>query len=131
MPVKYNSREALIKVHLNEKFKSGYGSRETKVDSVYVIAHEKGAIRNQPLEIYYCKYKKQRSKQWLGVIIAFDDSNPEKLWPRFIQSAQTIVLDADEDEMEELRKEYLILEEENRRRINFNDGSSKFDFSWY
>jgi uncharacterized protein YbaP (TraB family) len=131
MPVKYSSREALIKVHLNEKFKSGYGSRETKVDSIAVLAHELGAIRNQPLEIYYCKYKKQRSKQWLGVIIAFDNSNPQNLWPGFIQTSQTIVLDADEDEMEELRKEFVLLEEENRRRINFNDGSSKFDFSWY
>jgi hypothetical protein len=131
MPSKYASREALIDVFIREKFKSGYGVRETKVDSVVVIANEPDNIRNQKLQVYYCKFKKQRSKQWLGLVIAFDNTDPADLWPDYIYTRQTIVLDADEDEMNELKDDYLLLEEENRRQISFNRGTEKFDFSWY
>lgn len=131
MPAKYADRETLLNVFIREKFKSGSGSRETRVDTVVVIGHEPGSIRNKSLDIYYCKYKKQRSKQWLGLVIAFDASDSTNLWPEFVYTRQTIVIDADEDEMSELKREYLNLEEENRRVINFGSGVDKFDYSWY
>jgi hypothetical protein len=131
MPPHFACKEALINFHFREKFKSGYGAREIKVDTMVVLANEKGHIRNQELEIYFCKYKKQRSKQWLGVVIAFDASDQSNLWPGHIYTRQTIVLDADEDEINELKREYLLLEEEHRRRVSFTSGSDKLDFTWY
>lgn len=131
MPPHFACKEALINFHFREKFKSGYGAREVMVDTMAVLANEKGHIRNQELEIYFCKYKKQRSKQWLGVVIAFDASDQSNLWPGHIYTRQTIVLDADEDEINELKREYLLLEEEHRRRVSFTSGSDKLDFTWY
>lgn len=131
MPEKFKSHDALLKIYIKNKFKSGYGAKESVVDSIIVVGEEVMEIKGSKLNVSYCKYKKSRSKQWLGVVIAFDATDPKNLWPDFIETSQTIVLDADENDLEELRKEYFKLEESNRREINFGNGENRTNYLWY
>jgi hypothetical protein len=128
-PAKYNNREALIRLYIKNKFKTKYG-KEGEVDSVVVFLSRKDAIKGDSLDVYYCKYLKKDSKQWKGLILAFDRSDPTDLWPAFLERSKTIVLDEDENEVEELDKEYKLLVEANRKKRNFGNGQSGY-FEWY
>lgn len=129
-PQKYNSREALLKLYIEEKFKNRYDKTVT-VDSVAVFHDRKDSIKNDKLHVYYCKYKRSDSKQWKGVIIVFNDKDPNDLFPALIESSKTIVLDEHENEIEELDLEYKQLVERNRRKRNFDSGYESYEYDWY
>lgn len=120
-PEQYRNTEELIKLYIKERYRHNY-DKKVVVDSVVVFHKRADRIRNDALMVYYAKYKRSDSKQWRGVIIAFDNKNPNHLWPRRIVSSRTIVLDEHEDEMEEMDLAYKQLVELNRKRRNFGRG---------
>jgi hypothetical protein len=64
-------------------------------------------------------------------VLAFDARQPNNAWPLFIESTRNVVIDADEDAVAELDKEYRYMEELNREFVNFGSGSTDFDVHWY
>jgi len=130
LPAKYNSRDRLINIYIKEKYRNHY-DKAIVVDSVDVFYHKVESIRGDKLDVYYCKYKRSDSKQWKGLILMFDAKNPDNLWPRFVESSKTIVLDEHEIDMDEMDLEYIQLVERNRYRRNFVSGEYEPEFDWY
>jgi uncharacterized protein YbaP (TraB family) len=130
-PEQYRSTEELIKLYIKENYRNRH-DKKVVVDSVMIFHKREDKIRTDALMVYYAKYKRSDSKQWKGVIIAFDHKNPNHLWPRRIVSSKTIVLDEHEDEMEEMNLAYKQLVELNRKQRNFGHGyTGDDDYDWY
>ena len=119
-PAQYRTRELLISAYIKGKFDDKSG-KEILIDSILVFHNKKDSVRGDHLDIYYCKYRKIKSKQWIGMIIAFDESDAENLWPRYIERSKTVVLSDKEDHLIEMDNEFKTLIELNRRRRNYND----------
>ncbi|MFN0032258.1 MAG: TraB/GumN family protein [Flavobacteriales bacterium] len=130
-PAEYASREKLAEVYIKNKFADKYEKEKGKVDSVMQIQTSEKMIRGKAFDVYYYKYKSKNSDQWKGLIFAFDKQDTTSIWPRFIERTVTIVLDEDEDEVEELDKEWKRLVESNRRSFRYTDGESTSYNSWY
>lgn len=129
IPSKYNSRDVLLKLYIKENYKNKYENTAT-VDSVVVFHTKKDIIRGEKLEVRYCKYKRSDSKQWKGIIFMFDESDPTNLWPPFVESSRTVVLDEHEDDMFEMDLEYKKLVERNRKQRNFNSSYDEYFPYW-
>jgi hypothetical protein len=130
-PEKYNTREELIKLYIKDNYRNRY-DKKVVVDSVVIIHQQEDMIRHDALMVYYIKYKRSDSKQWKGVVMAFDNKNPNHLWPRRIVSTKTVVLDEHEDEMQEMTDAYKLMVELNRKKRNFGRGyTSDDDYDWY
>ncbi len=118
-PLQYSNREALIRSYIKGKFDDKSG-KEVLIDSILVFHNKKDVVRGEMLDVYFCKYRKAKSKQWIGMIIAFDESDQLNLWPRYLERSKTVVLSDKEDHLVEMNNEYKILVELNRRRRNYN-----------
>ena len=130
-PKEFNDREKLIETYVRNKFADKYDKTNGKVDSVMKIASRIEKIRGKEFDLYYYKYKSGNSDQWKGLLFAFERTEKAELWPQFIERTVTIVLDKDENEMEEMDKEYKRLVEANRRHFKFTDGENNTNYSWY
>jgi len=128
-PKKYSTREELVKLYITLKF-SSKNDADYKVDTVNIFQVKETLLRNKKLEVYYCKYKQTKSDQWKGVIIAFDKKDSDTMWPRFLERSKTIVIDENENEIEELDKEYKYLVEENRKEFDWVEGTTYSKYSW-
>ena len=127
MPEGMTTRESLAKLYLQNL----YEKQDSKADSVVLITRRATNIRGVKLDVFFYKVYKSSSRQWLGSILAFDNSDPTNAWPLFIESERSVVLDADEDEMMEMENEYYYLEELNREFVNFGSGKTDFSVQWY
>ena len=123
IPTNYQNRETLLLLYMKNKFDQN-DRRNPGLDSIQVIQRSSQTIRGNHFDVYYIKYRKNKSKQWLGSIVAFDNSKPEKFYPKFIERTKAVVLDADEDEIEEMNRAFKQLVEMNRRSFNWTSGSS-------
>lgn len=123
IPEKYRDREQLAVLYLRNKFNQP-DRNSNGVDSIVVISRMDQTIRGINFDVIYLKYKKNKSKQWLGSIVAFDDTKPELFYPRFIEKQKAVVLDSDEDELAEMNRAYKQLVEMNRRSFNWGGGNS-------
>jgi uncharacterized protein YbaP (TraB family) len=129
IPAKFLSKELLISYYIKQKFQSNY-SNDSGVDSVTVFHRDKLEIKGHELDVFYCKFRKAKSKQWMGNVIAFDARDSKNLWPLFIESKKTTVLDKDENERAELDRELKFLVESNRKRINYTHGKAYRMSDW-
>lgn len=130
-PKEYNSRERMLEVYIKNKFADKYDKTTGKVDSVLKIASRLEKIKGKEFELFYYKYKAGNTDQWKGVLFAFEKNDKNEVWPQFIERTVTIVLDKDEDEMEEMDKEYKRMVEASRRRFKFTDGENYSNNNWY
>ena len=130
MPQPYANREALLYLYMRNRLISEYDKRIT-VDSTAIITTEKTVIRGDSLDVYFAKYKRSDSNQWRGVIFLFDATDKNNLWPAFIESSMTIVLDDHENDWDEMEEPYKELIEQNRKQRNFGDHYSEDDWDWY
>ena len=127
MPSSMRSRSDLAEVYLRM---TAEDSKEP-IDSVVFVSERVSQIRGARLNVTYWKVHKKNSNQWLGHVLAFDARQPNNAWPLFIESTRNVVIDADEDAVAELDKEYRYMEELNREFVNFGSGSTDFDVHWY
>jgi hypothetical protein len=127
MPSAYSSRSALATLYLQ----SQYESLESKADSVVFIVGKSAEIKGRILDVHFYKVYKTETGQWLGHILAFDATDASNAWPLFLESDRNVVIDADEDAIAELEREFLYLEELNREYLNFGSGSTDFSLHWY
>ncbi len=130
-PNTYNNREKLIEIYVKNKFADKYDKKKGKIDSVQQILSAEKTIRNHAFDVYYYKYKAANSDQWKGVLFAFDKEDSTNIWPKFIERTVTIVLDKDENEVEEMDKEFKRMVEMNRRKFKYTDGENISNSNWY
>jgi uncharacterized protein YbaP (TraB family) len=127
IPEKYKSREQLAILYYKIKFDQT-DRKNQSADSIQVISRKNHVIRGNKFDVFYIRYKKSKTKQWLGTIIAFDDSDPEKYFPRFLEKSKSVVLDDDEDEMDEMNRSFKQLVELNRRNFYWSTGNKNRNY---
>jgi hypothetical protein len=126
LPSEMILRESLAQLYLRNVY-----DQSEKTDSIVLVARKATNIREAKLDVFFFKVYKSSSHQWLGSILAFDNSDPSNAWPLFIESDRSVVLDIDEDELMEMENEYLYIEELNREFVNFGSGNTDFSVQWY
>jgi hypothetical protein len=97
---------------------------------VFIVGRS-AEIKGRKLDVHFYKVYKTETGQWLGHILAFDATDASNAWPLFLESDRNVVIDADEDAIAELEREFLYLEELNREYLNFGSGSTDFSLHWY
>lgn len=130
-PKEYNDRERMLELYIRNKFADKYDKTTGKVDSVLKITSRLEKIKGKEFDLYYYKYKAGNTDQWKGVLFAFERTDKNEVWPQFIERTVTIVLDKDEDELEEMDKEYKRMVEACRRKFRFTDGENYSNNNWY
>lgn len=124
-PEQWANRDSLVMNYVAMRFNNRY-NKKVGVDTSYIFNKELRTIKGKSFEVYYIKFKLKEASSWLGMIIAFDQSDPMNLWPNLIESSDNIVIDADEDDAKEFAKGMRTLEEMNRRSWRWKNSYNQY-----
>jgi uncharacterized protein YbaP (TraB family) len=126
-PKEWSNRDTLVMNYMKVRFANKY-NKKVGVDTISIFQKKMYTMRDRPFEIYYIKFKLKEASSWLGLVLAFDQTEPNNLWPNVLESTENIVIDEDESEMNEFEKAMRILEESNRRFWRWKNGNNQFLF---
>jgi hypothetical protein len=126
-PKEWSNRDTLVMNYMKVRFANKY-NKKVGVDTISIFQKKMYTMRGRPFEVYYVKFKLKEASSWLGLILAFDQTEPTNLWPNLLESTDNIVIDADESEISEFDKAMRILEESNRRFWRWKNGNNQFLF---
>jgi hypothetical protein len=126
-PKEWSNRDTLVMNYMKVRFANKY-NKKVGVDTISIFQKKLHTMRGRPFEVYYVKFKLKEASSWLGLILAFDQTDPTNLWPNLLESTDNIVIDADELEINEFDKAMRILDESNRRFWRWKNGNNQFLF---
>jgi hypothetical protein len=124
-PKEWNNRDTLVENYMRVRFANRY-NKKAGVDTTVIFKKELRTIKNKDFEVFYIKFKLKEAESWLGMIIAFDHTDPNNLWPNIIESSENIVIDKDESDEEEFAKGLRSLEESNRRYWRWKNSQNQY-----
>jgi uncharacterized protein YbaP (TraB family) len=124
-PHEWNNRDTLVNNYMRVRFANRY-NKKAGVDTTYIFKKELRSIKNRDFEVFYIKFKLKEAESWLGMIVAFDHTDPTNLWSNIIESSENIVIDKDESDEEEFARGLRSLEESNRRYWRWKNSQNQY-----
>lgn len=127
--VEWNNPDSLVNFYCKNAYESKY-NRENKIDDIKVIQSFVDTLKGQPYQVYYVKFKRKNEMDWRGTVIALKKS--EDLWSNTVWKPQdTVVIETNEDELEEISRVYKALVREHREPSGgSNNYWNSFDYSY-
>lgn len=126
-PQEWANRDSLVVNYVKIRFNNRY-NKKAGVDTCFIYQKEIRTIKGKTFEVYCMKFKLKEASSWLGLIVAFDHSDPTNLWPNLIESSDNIVIDEDEEDAKEFAKGLRSLEEMNRRSFRWKNSYNQYLF---